>query len=227
MDVAGERGATHGAVGTVGVAPQRDRPAGAGGDGVDDGGDVVEVPFDRVAGGVAAGAETSAIHGERGEVVAEDVDERVERGVVGDRAVDHDERRSGALDPYGDRCPVGRSNVEPGRASRSLCLLLLTAIFPSAGCGRWSPVEFGGEHRDGVGEGVGLLGVRDVAAVVDLDEPGVGQRGGQPVGDRPERRVAGVAGQDQDRDRDGRQFGGVTSSDGERRSVKPISALSR
>ena len=65
VDVAGQGGAAHGAVGAVGVAPQGDGPAGAGGDGVDDGGDVVEVAFDRVVGGVAAGAEPSAVHGSR------------------------------------------------------------------------------------------------------------------------------------------------------------------
>ena len=65
VDVAGQGGGAHGAVGAVGVAPQGDGSAGAGGDGVDDGGDVVEVAFDRVVGGVAAGAEPSAVHRSR------------------------------------------------------------------------------------------------------------------------------------------------------------------
>ena len=109
----GPGGAAHGAVGAVGVAPQGDGSAGAGGDGVDDGGDVVEVAFDRVVGGVAAGAEPSAVHGVGGEVVAEHGDERFEGGVVGDRAVDHHQGRAGPVDPHRDRGAVGRADVEP------------------------------------------------------------------------------------------------------------------
>jgi hypothetical protein len=48
-----------------------------------------------------------------------------------------------------------------------------------------------------VGEGVGLLGVGDVAAGGELDEAGVRKRSGQLMGDRAEGGVAGVAGDDQ------------------------------
>jgi hypothetical protein len=45
-------------------------------------------------------------------------------------------------------------------------------------------LDFGWESRDGRGELVGHLEMGDVAAAVELDEPGVGQRGGQDAGDR-------------------------------------------
>ena len=46
VHVVGAGGGAHGAVGAVRVAPQGDGSASAGGDGVDDGGDVFEVAFD-------------------------------------------------------------------------------------------------------------------------------------------------------------------------------------
>ena len=113
VDVAGQSGAAHGAVGAVGVAPQGDRATGAGGDGVDDGGDVVEVALDGVGRGVAAGAEAAAVHGEGGQVVAQHGDERVEGGVVGDGAVHQHDGRTVAVDPHGERGAVGRADVEP------------------------------------------------------------------------------------------------------------------
>ena len=113
VDVGGQGGAAHRAICSVGMAPQGDRTSCSFGDRVDHGGDVREVPLDGVAEGVATGAEASAIHRERREVVAEHGDERFEGGVVGDRAVDHHERRSVALHPNGDRGPVGRADVEP------------------------------------------------------------------------------------------------------------------
>ena len=70
VDVGGAGGTTHRAVGPVGVAEHGDGPAGAPGDGVDDGGDVLEVALDRVVGSVAAGAEAAAIHRVSGETVA-------------------------------------------------------------------------------------------------------------------------------------------------------------
>ncbi len=48
VDVVRAGGAAHRAVGAVGVAPQRDRSASARGDGVDDRGDVLELPLDGV-----------------------------------------------------------------------------------------------------------------------------------------------------------------------------------
>ena len=119
VDVARQGGAAHGAAGPVGVAPERDRPAGAGRDGLDHGGDILELPLDGVASGVAAGAEPSAVHREGGHAGAQRLDQRVECGVVAQRTVHQDERRPIAVDPYGERCPVGRSNVES--SCLSLC----------------------------------------------------------------------------------------------------------
>jgi Beta-lactamase len=67
------------------------------------------------------------------------------------------------------------------------------------------PVQLGGEGRHGVREGLGLFGVRDMTAVVELDQSGIGQRLRQPVGDGPERRVAGRAGDDESREGEGRE----------------------
>jgi len=70
VDVGAEGGAAHGRVASVAVAPQGHRAAGAGRDGLDDGGDVFELALDRVSGHVAAGAGASAIHGIAGDVRA-------------------------------------------------------------------------------------------------------------------------------------------------------------
>jgi hypothetical protein len=99
------------------VAPQRHRTAGAGRDRVDDGGDVVEVPLDRIDVTVAARPETSTVHGERREVVSEHHDERVEGGVIGDGAVNHDKSGTASVDPHNEGCSVAGADVEPARFS--------------------------------------------------------------------------------------------------------------
>lgn len=43
------------------MAPQRDRPTGAGGDGVDHSGHILELPLDGVGGGIAARAKAPAV----------------------------------------------------------------------------------------------------------------------------------------------------------------------
>ena len=66
----------------------------------------------------------------------------------------------------------------------------------------WDPgvvVELRGEDRYGVREGIGLLGVGDVTTVVEFDEPRVGERGGEPVGDGAQCCVAAVTGDDEGR----------------------------
>ncbi len=115
VNVGGEGGPTHRAVGPIGVAPQGDRSSRAGGDFVDDGGDVREVPLDGVAGAVIGGAEAAAIHREGGDVVAELGDERFERGVVGDRTVDQYQGWSVPFGPHGERGSVGGPDVERAR----------------------------------------------------------------------------------------------------------------
>jgi hypothetical protein len=75
--------------------------------------------------------------------------------------------------------------------------------------GRHATVEFDAEHGDRVGEGVGLLGVGDVATVLDLDKTRAGQPRRQSTSDGPERWVAGAAGDDERRDRDRGQVCGA------------------
>ena len=118
-DVVGARGPAHGPVGAVGVAEQGDRSAGASSNGVHHRGHVVEVALDGVVRPVAAGPEASAVHREGGEALAEHVQEGFEGGVVGDRAVDQDERRPLPIDPDGDRRAVDRVNVEPRRVDHT------------------------------------------------------------------------------------------------------------
>jgi len=123
-DVVGERGRAHAAVGTVGVPPHRHRLAGAGRDGIDDRSDVLELALDGVDGGVAAGAPAAAVHGEGSQAVAELGNEGDVGGVVVQRAVHEQQRRTFAVDPHGDRSPVGGPDVEAvsldaGRVSRA------------------------------------------------------------------------------------------------------------
>ena len=140
--------------------------------------------------------------------MAEHGDERVEGGVVGDRAVHHHERRPVPSTHTAIGVPSAeRTSNRSAVSSVTLLVLIGSSVRQAEGIGG-APVELGGEHRHGVGEGVGLLGVGDVAAVGELDEAGVGQRGRQPVGDRAERGVAGVAGDHQGGDGDGGQVGG-------------------
>lgn len=112
VDVVRQSGAAHGAAGPIGVTPQPNRSASAGRDGLHHGGDILELSLDGVANCVAAGAEPSAVHREGGHAVSQLVNQRVEGGVVDQRTVDQDERRPTAIDPDGERGPVGRSNVE-------------------------------------------------------------------------------------------------------------------
>ena len=71
------------------MAPHRDGLSGEGRDGVDDGGDVVELALDGVVGAVATGAAAAPVNGERRDVASELVDEGPVGGVVVERAVDH------------------------------------------------------------------------------------------------------------------------------------------
>jgi hypothetical protein len=58
-------------------------------------------------------------------------------------------------------------------------------------------LDSGRESRDGCGDLVGDLEMGDVAAAVELDEPGVGPRGGQDAGDRTKPGRALASGDDQ------------------------------
>ena len=117
VHVACAGGGAHGAVGAIGMAPQRHGTAGAGRDRVNDGGDVLEVPLDRIDVAVTARPEPSTVHAERREVVSEHLDERVEGGVIGDGAVDHDQSGTASLHPHGEGCPVAGADMEPVRVS--------------------------------------------------------------------------------------------------------------
>lgn len=64
------------------MAPQRDRPTGAGGDGVDHSGHILELPLDGVGGGIAARAKAPAVHHEGGHAGPKFRHKRVEPGVV-------------------------------------------------------------------------------------------------------------------------------------------------
>ena len=83
------------------MAPQRDRPAGTGCDGIDDGGHFLELPVDRIARAIVAGAKASAIHRKAGHRLPQLRHERVEPGVVAQRAVLEDERGPIASHPDG------------------------------------------------------------------------------------------------------------------------------
>ncbi len=61
-DFARAGGASHRAVGAIGVAPQGNRPTGLGGHGVHHCGNIREVCFERVSVGVRGGAETAPVH---------------------------------------------------------------------------------------------------------------------------------------------------------------------
>ena len=58
-------------------------------------------------------------------------------------------------------------------------------------------LDLGWESRDGRGKLIGHLEMGDVATAVELDEPGVGQRGGQDAGDRTKPGRAFPSGDDQ------------------------------
>jgi hypothetical protein len=64
------------------MAPQPDRPARAGGDGVHHSGHILELRFDGVGGGIAARAKAPAVHHEGGHTGPKLRHERVEHGVV-------------------------------------------------------------------------------------------------------------------------------------------------
>ena len=205
VHVAGAGGGTHGAVGAVGVTPQGDGCAAAVGDGFDDGGDVVEVPLDRVARcrrwrrsrGGPWSRWSSRVAGRP----------RRDRRWCGRRWIRARARAVGrsprSTRPATCRRPSGHRTGGP------------TLAAPGARRRRVGRRSTSAAKADnGVREGVGLLGVGDVAAVGELDEPCVGQRGRQPVRDRSQRWVAGVAGQDQGGQRHGLQ---VIGRDVERR----------
>jgi len=115
MDVVRPGGAAHGAIRAVGMAPERHWLAGAIPDRVHDCRHVLELPLDGVARGVAARAKASAVHREGGHAVPEFRHQRVEPGVVAQRAMHEDERRPFAGDPDGDRGPIRRSDIDATR----------------------------------------------------------------------------------------------------------------
>ena len=92
-----------------------DRAPAVAGDALGDSDDVLELALDGIGEGVARGAPAAPIERIQVEVVGETRRERAERGVVGARAVDEQQRR--AVGPSGaegrDGRPVG--SVDAGR----------------------------------------------------------------------------------------------------------------
>ncbi len=82
MNVGRESRAAQRAAAAVGMTPERDRPTGSSGHGVDDPGHVLELPLDRVAGGITALPEASAIHRKRGHIVSQLVHQGAGAGVI-------------------------------------------------------------------------------------------------------------------------------------------------
>ena len=131
-------------------------------------------------------------------------DQRVEGGVVAQRAVHQHQRRPVAVGPDGERRPVGRPDVER-RVPTSVAVI---AARPGT--------------RADAGDQLGGEDVGDVPLAVEDPDAGVGQRGGHGRDVGRERVVAVRAGQQQGRHGDPRRLPGVEGHLGMARSSRTI-----